>query len=166
MKSFAAIDFETANQHRTSVCSVGIVIVREDRIVDKLYRLIRPTPNFYTSWTTRIHGLTSEDTDEAPIFPEVWEELDGHLRGLPLVAHNKSFDETCLKAVFAAYGMDYPEYSFYCTCQTARTKLRDLIPNYQLPTVVSYLGCTLLDHHNALADAEACAEIALKIVDF
>ena len=28
MKDFAAIDFETANQQRTSVCSVGIVIVR------------------------------------------------------------------------------------------------------------------------------------------
>ena len=28
MKDFAAIDFETANNERSSVCSVGIVIVR------------------------------------------------------------------------------------------------------------------------------------------
>ena len=34
MKNFAAIDFETANEQRTSVCSVGIVIVREGEIVD------------------------------------------------------------------------------------------------------------------------------------
>ena len=34
MKNFAAIDFETANQQRTSVCSVGIVIVRDGEIVD------------------------------------------------------------------------------------------------------------------------------------
>ena len=32
MKDFAAIDFETANQQRTSVCSVGIVIVRDGEI--------------------------------------------------------------------------------------------------------------------------------------
>lgn len=32
MKNFAAIDFETANQQRTSVCSVGIVIVRDVRL--------------------------------------------------------------------------------------------------------------------------------------
>ena len=31
MKDFAAIDFETANQQRTSVCSVGIVIVRDSK---------------------------------------------------------------------------------------------------------------------------------------
>ena len=34
MKDFAAIDFETANNERSSVCSVGIVIVRNGEIVD------------------------------------------------------------------------------------------------------------------------------------
>jgi DNA polymerase III epsilon subunit-like protein len=51
MKDFAAIDFETANGKRTSVCSVGIVIVKGGRIVNKIYRLIRPAPNYYTQWT-------------------------------------------------------------------------------------------------------------------
>ena len=37
MKDFAAIDFETANNERTSVCSVGVVIVRNGEIVDTLY---------------------------------------------------------------------------------------------------------------------------------
>ena len=45
MKDFAAIDFETANGKRTSVCSVGVVIVRNGKIVKKIYRLIRPCPN-------------------------------------------------------------------------------------------------------------------------
>ena len=47
MKDFAAIDFETANGKRTSVCSVGVVIVRNGKIVKKIYRLIRPCPNRY-----------------------------------------------------------------------------------------------------------------------
>ena len=47
MKNFAAIDFETANEQRTSVCSVGIVIVREGEIVDTYYSLIRPEPEYY-----------------------------------------------------------------------------------------------------------------------
>ena len=38
MKDFAAIDFETANGKRTSVCSVGVVIVRDGKIVNKIYR--------------------------------------------------------------------------------------------------------------------------------
>jgi len=74
MKDFAAIDFETANGKRTSVCSVGIVIVKSGRIVNKIYRLIRPAPNYYTQWTTAIHGLTYDDTMEADDFPEVWAE--------------------------------------------------------------------------------------------
>ncbi len=69
MQDFAAIDFETANGQRSSVCSVGIVIVRGGKIVDKFYSLIRPTPNYYTFWTTKVHGLTRCDTDESPTFP-------------------------------------------------------------------------------------------------
>ena len=48
MKNFAAIDFETANQQRTSVCSVGIVIVRDGEIVDSYYSLIKPEPEYYS----------------------------------------------------------------------------------------------------------------------
>lgn len=44
MKDFAAIDFETANQQRTSVCSVGIVIVRDGEIADSYYSLSKPEP--------------------------------------------------------------------------------------------------------------------------
>ena len=65
MKNFAAIDFETANEQRASVCSVGIVIVREGEIVDTYYSLIRPEPEYYTYWNTRVHGLTLADTAKA-----------------------------------------------------------------------------------------------------
>ena len=48
MKNFAAIDCETANQQRTSVCSLGIVIVRDGEIVDNYYSLIKPEPEYYS----------------------------------------------------------------------------------------------------------------------
>ena len=123
MKSFAAIDFETANQHRSSVCSVGVVVVHNGKVTDKLYRLIKPTPNFYTYWCTEVHGMTNADTDDAMDFPEVWAEIASHIQGLPLVAHNSPFDESCLKAAFEAYDMEYPGYRFYCTCRASRKLL-------------------------------------------
>ena len=104
MQYFAAIDFETANGRRSSVCSVGVVIVREGKIVDRFYSLIQPSPNYYTYWTTAVHGLTHEDTDNQPAFPEVWAQVEGRIAGLPLVAHNSPFDESCLKAVFFGGG--------------------------------------------------------------
>ena len=63
MENFAAIDFETANREPSSVCSVGIVIVRAGEICDKFYSLIRPEPEYYFYWNTRVHGLTLEDTE-------------------------------------------------------------------------------------------------------
>ncbi len=164
-KSFAAIDFETANYSRSSVCSVGIVVVREGVIVDELYRLIKPTPNYYNYRCTEIHGLTDKDTCNALPFPDVWAELSPHIEGLPLVAHNSPFDESCLRAVFAHYGLVYPEYHFYCTCRASRRKIGAALPNHQLQTVAAYCGYDLTHHHHALADAEACAVIALKLVD-
>ena len=62
MRDFVAIDFETANGRRCSVCSVGLIIVRDGEIVDRFYSLIKPTPNYYSYWTTEIHGLTHDDT--------------------------------------------------------------------------------------------------------
>jgi DNA polymerase-3 subunit epsilon len=164
MKDFAAIDFETANQHPTSVCSVGLVIVEDGVVTDRYYSLIRPVPHFYNYWNTRVHGLRLADTAEAPPFPEVWAEIAPKVRYLPLVAHNKAFDETCLKAVFKAYDMEYPNYPFLCTLQGSRRVLRHQLPNYQLQTVAAYCGYHLEHHHHALADAEACAAIALKLL--
>ena len=162
MKDFVAIDFETANGHRSSVCSVGIVVVRDGEIVDKFYSLIQPYPNYYNQFTTRIHGLTRRDTDGQPTFPEVWARIEPLIQGLPLVAHNRPFDESCLKAAFAKYQMEYPDYEFYCTLAASRRKLR--IPSHQLHLSAAACGYDMENHHHALADAEACAAIALKLL--
>lgn len=162
MQDFVAIDFETANGRRSSVCSVGIVVVRGGEIVDKFYSLIRPTPNYYNQWTTEIHGLTRRDTDSQPRFPEVWAKIEPMIQGLPLVAHNRPFDEGCLKAVFAEYGMTYPNYEFYCTLAASRRQLK--LRSHQLHISASACGYNIENHHNALCDAEACAAIALKIL--
>ena len=141
MRDFAAIDFETANNERTSVCSVGVVIVRDGEIVDSFYSQIQPEPNYYTYWNTKVHGLTRQDTEEAPVFPEVWKQIEPMIEGLPLVAHNKSFDES------VASRRAFPQ-----------------LPNHQLHTVSEYCGYHLENHHHALADAEACAWIAREIL--
>ena len=164
MTDFAAIDFETANEYPSSVCSVGVVIVRDGEVVDSFYSLIRPEPDYYNWFCQRVHGLGPEDTDDAPVFPEVWEQVAPLIGDLPLVAHNSRFDEGCLKAVFRVYRMDYPDYRFYDTLAASRRCFGRLLPNHQLQTVAAACGYCLDRHHHALADAEACAQIALKIL--
>ena len=131
MKDFAAIDFETANNERRSVCRVGIVIVRNGEIADSFYSLIQPEPNY---WCSQVHGLCCDDTDDAPVFPKVWKQIEPLIEGLPLVVHNKPFDEECLNAVSRVFQMDYPDYEFYDTLCVSRRVLPDL-ENHQLHTV-------------------------------
>ena len=163
MLDFAAIDFETANEQPSSVCSVGIVVVRAGEIVDEFYSLIRPEPNYYKWFCQRVHGLCHEDTDDADIFPDVWRRVEPLIEGLPMVAHNSPFDEGCLRAVMRVYQMDWPDYRFYCTCRAARRHFGRSLPNHQLHTVSEACGFHLENHHHALADAEACAAIAIKL---
>ena len=163
MKDFAAIDFETANYERTSVCAVGVVVVRDGEIKDSFYSLIQPEPNYYNYQCSIVNGLCCQDTDTAPLFPDVWRQIEPKIAGLPLVAHNKQFDESCLKAVFRCYQMDYPDYKFHCTYIAARRKM-PYLENHQLHTVAAACGYNLEHHHHALADAEACAWIAREIL--
>ena len=100
MRDFAAIDFETANEQPSSVCSAGVVIVRDGAIVDSFYSLIHPEPEYYQWFCQQVHGLGPEDTDDAPVFPYVWEKIAPLIERLPLCAHNSCFDEGGWKAVF------------------------------------------------------------------
>ena len=163
MNDFVAIDFETANGKRSSVCSVGIVIVRGGVITDRIYSLIRPAPNYYSHFCVAVHGLSGSDTDSERTFKEVWQDIAPKIEGLPLIAHNSPFDEGCLKAVHLEYDMSYPNYQFFCTLSASRKMFGKELPNHQLHTVSLHCGFNLLDHHNALADAEACAYIALSL---
>ena len=164
MLDFAAIDFETANEWPSSVCSVGVVVVRGGLVSEKFYSLIHPEPEYYRWFCRKVHGLGPWDTEDALVFPRVWERIEPLINGLPLVAHNAQFDEGCLRAVFRVYQMDYPDYVFLDTLTASRRHYGTLLPNHQLQTVAAACGYELLHHHHALADAEACAAIALKLL--
>ena len=175
--SFVAIDFETANREACSVCSVGVVAVRDGRVSDTFYSLIHPEPDYYDYFCQLVHGLCHLDTDGAPSFPEVWDEVERRIcavfpdcqpwsREIPFVAHNACFDEKCLRAAFSAYGMAYPEYAFCDTLRASRRRFGRNLPNHQLQTVAAAVGYDLRRHHHALADAEACAAIAVALQEF
>lgn len=163
MRDFVAIDFETANSQRSSICSLGLVIVENGKIAERIYSLVKPRPNFYSHFTTAIHGLCNDDTKNAPDFFEVWKPMAKLIEGLPLVAHNSPFDSSCLKAIHDLCGIDYPDYEFYCTLSAARKNLPHL-ENHKLNTVAKYFDYDLKNHHHALADAEACAVIAINLL--
>ncbi len=158
---FTAIDFETANSSRASACAVGLVRVRAGRVVASTGWLIKPPAGHdeFHPWNTKIHGIQREDVEHAA----TWTEQFGHLCDFAgddvLVAHNAGFDLSVLRHTAAITGLDCPPYQSLCSLQVAR-KAYDL-PSYRLPVVAAAAGFEDFTHHDALADARACAQIVI-----
>ena len=160
--SFLAIDFETADHGRDSACAVGLVRVERNHIVRSETRLIRPPRREFVF--TYIHGLTWGDVADAPPFGEVWRELGDLVRGVDfLVAHNAPFDRSVLNTCCRSAGIEPPPQPFECTVRRAR-KIWGIRPT-TLPDVCRALGLELRRHHDALADAEACARIMIAALE-
>lgn len=159
---FLAIDFETATASRDSACAVGVAAVDDGRIVSSASYLIRPPENRYNPFNISIHGITPQMTAGAAPFADVMRVLLEWADGLPLVAHNASFDMSVLRAGYAAADSPCPQREYYCTLLMSRSALPGL-PDYKLPHVLDAVGGRMSQHHDPKADAEACAQIALAI---
>ena len=158
--NFVALDFETANHSRESICSVGIAIVENGKLVQSFEKLVRPTPNYYHWRMTGVHGITSSMTNKLPDFGKVWKEIRHHLAGKKVIAHNAGFDIGALRSVLDVYKVPYPEIEYYCSCTISRRAFRNLT-NHRLSTVCAHLGIKL-NHHNAESDAIGAAQIVLS----
>src|SRR5271169_3112984 len=155
--NFVAIDFETANYARNSACAIGLVKVAEDEIVDQAVYLIRPPTREFVF--TYIHGLTCSDVAKADDFGTLWPRIEPLFEGANfLAAHNASFDKGVLRACCARYGISAPATPFRCTVRISR-RAWNIYPT-KLSDVCQKLGIAL-NHHEALSDAMACAQIVL-----
>lgn len=158
--SYVAIDFETANAHRTSPCSVGLTKVSHGQIVDSYYSLINPE-EFFDTYNTQIHGIQEVDVINAPTMAELYPRLLSFIDRYPLVAHNASFDMSVLRLTLDKYQLPYPEVNYFCSYILAKKLLN--LSSYRLDQVASYYQIAF-HHHQASDDAFVCAEIVRNMM--
>lgn len=160
---FVAIDFETANSFPASPCAVGMVRVVEGQIQESLSMLFKPPypNNWFHEGNIRVHGIKPEDVVDAPEFEEILPELLLFTDGLPLIAHNASFDMGVLRASAEAVRFDLPDLSYACSLAMARRTYS--LESYRLNAVAFAIGHEEFQHHDALADSDACARITLNM---
>ena len=158
---FTAIDFETANSSAASACSVGLVKVRDGKVVDRAGWFIRPPlgHDVFQEWNVRIHGIHPEDVADAAGWVDQLADLVEFAEDDHLVAHNAGFDMGVIRAACAATFVACPEYSYLCSLQVARKTYH--LESYRLPVAAMAAGFEDFAHHDALADAEACAAIMI-----
>ncbi|AIU30778.1 DNA polymerase III PolC [Corynebacterium ulcerans] len=162
---FAAVDVETANDDWGSICQIGVVKVKDGVITDKREWLCQPPAaiNHFASANIAIHGIRPDDVATAQPFSECFAEMLSFTGDLPLAAHNAQFDMTAFFRAAQADNVALPTVSFGCSLALSRAANLGT-PNHKLPTVAKHLNVDLTNHHNATADAAACAGIIINLV--
>ena len=150
--SYVALDVETANSFRGSICSIGLVKFKDGNIVDTFYTLINPEEEF-DDFNIFIHGITPEDVVDSPTFPEVRKSIVDFIGSDIVVAHFAQFDMGALKDVYLKYELDFDNIEYICSYRLAKVALPGQL-NYKLKRLAKNLNIEL-DHHNALSDARA-----------
>jgi len=159
--NFVAIDFETANEKRTSACSIGIVEVEDGKIVNSEHIFFKPFPNYFTN--TWIHGIAEDDVVNELSFSEKWDTIRHYFEDRLIVAHNASFDLSVLRQILSESEIEFPKVKYACTYRLSEKVISDL-PNYKLSTLAKHFGFEL-KHHEALSDSIVCAKIGVELLN-
>lgn len=161
MHDFVALDVETANQNRYTICSIGMVRFKYGEILDSYYQLINPDESFSLA-NIHVHGIQEHEVISSPRFYDITKQIEDFIGGRPVVAHNATFDMGALKDNFNRYGLEIPAFKYACSYQLARA-VRKNFYNYKLSTIANYYGIPLT-HHDALSVAKAAGLIVSKFI--
>jgi DNA polymerase III subunit epsilon len=159
--NFTAIDFETANGSAASPCAVGLVKVRDGKIHDTFSTLIQPPyPNdWFSEFNIKVHGIRPADVADAPTWVEALTSMLEFIGDDVLVAHNAGFDMGVLRESARLVDAELPALDYACSLMIARKTYH--LESYRLNAVAYAIGHEEFDHHDALADSDACARIII-----
>jgi len=164
MTRIAVIDFETTGISPSAgdrATEVAVVIMEEGRVVDRYQSLMNAGVRI-PSFITQLTGITNAMVAGAPSADTVMREAARFVGGLPMVAHNASFDRRFWSAELALAGEAAP-HAFACTVLLSR-RLYPEAPSHRLGTLVDHFQLPRTGQaHRALADAEMAAELLGRI---
>lgn len=161
---FISIDFETANDKRTSACSLGITVVKSGIIVEKFYTLIKPKENIFKPMNIWIHGISEEDVKSEKTFKELWPVLKKYIDGNLIVAHNAYFDIDVLLHTLESYNLKLKNCTYLCTVDVSK-KFYQGLPNNKLSTLAEMLNIDF-KHHNASDDSIVAASVFIDVCNY
>ena len=155
MERILALDFETAKNPYP--CQIGVTIIENGEITDTFIRYIKPPKNEYNPHCIEVHGITPDVTENAPEFPEIWNEIQPLFMDCIIAAHNAPFDINVLSSTLEYYGLDFgsEEIKVIDTCEMVGKKKLDI--------ACAEYGIPFANHHNAFFDSLACAQLVLAL---
>ncbi|MBE7044181.1 MAG: PolC-type DNA polymerase III [Ruminococcaceae bacterium] len=162
--SFVVFDIETTGLSNTknNITEIGAVKVEQGEITERWSTFVNPCEPIPAN-IVELTGITDEMVADAPKIEEILGDFLEFCKGCVLVAHNARFDVGFIQKAADKHGFVF-ENSYLDTLQLARC-LYPEFPNHKLDTLSKHLKILLENHHRAVDDAKATADIFVKMLE-
>ncbi len=157
---FVAVDVETANSDVSSICQIGVAVVRSAKIEDVWTQLIDPE-DFFDPYNIAVHGIDQFTVRSSPRFKDLHGKIARYLKDI-VVSHTL-FDRRAIQKAYEAQGKSLRYRTWIDSAQVARRAWPEKYAErgYSLGNIAGDLGIAFR-HHDAGEDARAAAEIILR----
>ncbi len=158
---FVVFDLETTgfSPKNDKITEIGAIKIKNGEIIDRYNQLVNPGISIPEK-IVQLTGISNELVKDEPNIEEVLPQFYQFIKGTVLVAHNASFDMGFIRENFSKLNIDINNPILDTLALT-----RALFPqlkSHKLNRVAKYLNVSLENHHRAVDDAEATANIFLK----
>lgn len=160
---FVVFDIETTgfSPVNNRIIEIGAVKVSEGEIADRFSTFVNPDVPIPFE-IEKLTGINDSMVMDAPFIEQVLPEFLAFCGDAVLVAHNANFDMSFIKENAMRQNIR-KEFTYVDTVGIARI----LLPRqakHTLDAVAKTMGVSLENHHRAVDDAEATAEIFVKFI--
>jgi DNA polymerase III epsilon subunit family exonuclease len=159
-RDMVVIDVETTGMDTTlaDIVEVAGVRIAKGKIADRWSTLVKPARSIVGN---QMHGITDADVAKAPSAKEAVEQLLKWAGDALLIGHNVGFDLGFLSEALG--GKTFEPGTYLDTLILARDGYPTGPENYKLGDLSRFFGIELQGNHRAAPDAEATAELVLKL---
>lgn len=155
LEKYVLLDLENPNTRGNSICAIAVVLVENDKVVEKKYTLINPEDRF-DPINARITGIDASQVQNAPTLKEYWSEIKELLSENVVIGHNVTYDLAVLSRALQRYDLEVKKYRYSCTLELSKKYIK--ADSYKLENLSQKLGYEYRAH-DALEDALACGQL-------
>ena len=160
---FVAIDVETANADMASICQIGVAKYNNGVLVEEWSSLVDPE-DYFDFINIDIHGITEEDVEGKPTFPEIFNQLSSLLGDTICVSHTH-FDRVSISRALTKYDLPNFDTTWLDSARVARRTWEEFAwGGYGLANICNKIGYQF-KHHDALEDAKASGHVLLAAIE-
>lgn len=162
--TYVVFDIETTglSSRNDKITEIGAVKIKNGMIVDRFSQLINPEKEI-PQVVVELTGISNAMVENEPTIEEVILKFYDFTKDAVLVAHNAKFDISFIRREYANNNLVF-NHPILDTLVLARATMTDM-KRFNLGTLCKNLGVSLVGAHRAVNDAEATAEVFIKLIE-